>query len=172
MSNNEPSFTPSPPTVSNNEPSFIRSSTSLVNSSNELDVYEEMNSYIDRESTKIRRTKSVDILDEMDQGEGGAAKVGPKPRSRSNSVIGLGGRALLPGGLSPSTASIINDPLHEGLVYVSPGVSPGISPSESPRDSPVTDTPPQNNWLLQPRLLARLQKGGSLFSFRGNKKAG
>ena len=167
---------PSLTAVSNNEPSFIRSSTSLVNSSNELDVYEEVNSYIDRENTKIRRAKSVDILDEIED------TPAIKPRSRSNSVIGLGG---LPGlgrgaGVSPSSAcnSIINDPLHEGLVYMSPGVSPrSTSPCISPRDSsPVSDVlkkvdQPATH-RLQPRLLARLQKGSALFNFRSNKKAG
>ncbi|KAL5257505.1 hypothetical protein ACHWQZ_G012449 [Mnemiopsis leidyi] len=49
--------------LSNNEPRFIKSSTSLANSRNELDVYAEMNNYLDEESRgRCRRAQSVEML--------------------------------------------------------------------------------------------------------------
>ena len=50
--------------VSNKEPKFIKSSTSLANSSNELDVYAQMNAYLDTES-KVRDSRSGCVVEEI-----------------------------------------------------------------------------------------------------------
>ena len=73
-------------TVSNNEPQFIKSSTSLANSRNELDVYAEMNNYLDEESRgRCRRAQSVEML-ALGEGEDGAGERVPLPISPDDNI--------------------------------------------------------------------------------------
>jgi hypothetical protein len=67
-------------TVSNNEPKFIKSNTSLANSRSELDVYAEMNDYLDKETKgRLPRAQSYDILTLDEEESSIPAPISPLP---------------------------------------------------------------------------------------------
>jgi len=67
--------------VSNQEPRFIKSNTSLANSRNELDVYSEVNNYLDNETRgRVSRAQSVEML---------ALREGPTEQPSQDENLGI-----------------------------------------------------------------------------------